>query len=1174
MKKNLTTLFHNWGRAKTRQWLMRLTVLKMILLMSLLTSYGRVNSQMIISSLKLQEVDLSEALVKIEEQTDYDFVFSYDDVQGYKVTVDLQSASLEECLNAVLYELPFEYTTEDDVVIVSYKKPEPVIEVEQEKKEIKGKVTDDQGIPLPGVSVVIKGINVGVATDIDGNYEISFENENVVLVFSFVGMTSQEFVYSGQEVINVELQADSKQIGEVIVTGFQTIEKERSTGSFSIVNSKELDQKLVTSLSSGMEGLSAGVSIYNDKITIRGVSTFSENTQPLIVLDGLPYEGELDDINTKVVESITVLKDAAAASIYGARATNGVIVIKTTSAEIGTHFSASVDYTFTQTPDLGKLDYASSSDVIDYEVDFLTNHTSYIADPLAYLENNFVSQGSYMSPVYDLYYQYHKGDITESELSSHLNEYKKNDYVKEYQNNILRKSVESQYNFTMQTGNQKNKFSIFANLLDNKMNTINNNRTKVTVNLKNDLKVNDWFDISFGIQSVFSKSKNTTDTGQEGRLLPYQQMFDKNGDMVHNYITSNRTYIKDNVESDTELFSMGYNAYEEHQRNFRKSNLFRNRFNVDAKAMLFKDLRYNLKFSYEQHNIENRILYEKDSYKMRELINRFADPDIQGNSRFNIPIGGELDTQNGSFKTYTLRNQIDYNRETANGSLFSALVGTEVRETWGRNESTHYLGYDDQVLNDQPINWRELRYGVKGSLSPYYEYYWGRDNQFREDKHRFFSVFGNFSYSLKNRFNFTGSIRMDQADLFGSDPKYRYRPLWSLGSSWNMTNEKFIENLDVINFLQLRTSYGLSGNVDQTSSPYLVAGYWTSPFTGNPYGEVVTPPNPLLRWEKTTSYNVGLDLQALNRRLSFTLDWYYRKSSDLLTNKSLDASTGFSTLKVNNGALSNKGVEFSLSYEWLKTKDFSVQSALVASYNQNEITKMNFKVAAARSFLYSPQFSFKEGDPLHSLYAFKYAGLSEEGAPSIYNAEGEITTDYANDPEMLVNTGTVDPKWSGNFSNSVRYKGLELSMQFVFYAGHKMRKNSTKLYYEIRNGSPIHEDIANRWTPDNTTTDVPIMGAGNYGEVATIEDYWKYSDVNVADASFVKLRSLALSYTIPQNWLAKTGFKEVKLRGQANNLWYWAANKEGVDPETINAYTGKRSWPQMPSYVFGLNVKF
>ncbi|WP_172677379.1 carboxypeptidase-like regulatory domain-containing protein [Marinifilum fragile] len=351
---------------------MKLTL--MFLLVGVLQLSASVHAQNGKLNVQVENMQLSELLWQLQEESSVVFIYQTDDVKDVKdISVDMSAASITDILNEVLKGTDLDYVVDEEVVVIKKKEIVPVPAVEekqQEKRTIKGKVTDKDGFPLPGVSVVIKGTSTGVATDIDGNYSLELESDKEVLIFSFVGMLPQEVLYNGQSIQNITLTSDTEQMAEVVVTGYQTISKERATGAFEKVGVKELDEKISTSIMGKLEGQATGV-LYNSdgSFTIRGKSTFYANVSPLIVVDGFPIEGDLETINPNDVESMTVLKDAAAASIWGARAANGVIVIvsKKASKNKSVNIDFSVDHTIRKLADLNELTYASTGSLLELE---------------------------------------------------------------------------------------------------------------------------------------------------------------------------------------------------------------------------------------------------------------------------------------------------------------------------------------------------------------------------------------------------------------------------------------------------------------------------------------------------------------------------------------------------------------------------------------------------------------------------------------------------------------------------------------------------------------------------------------------------------------------------------------------------------------------------------------
>jgi TonB-dependent SusC/RagA subfamily outer membrane receptor len=376
------------GYSRLRKILLTMKLSVFLFLLGILSVQANEMFSQTSLNIQLEKASLEEVLEEIQEQTDYGFIYDYEYVKEYDaIDVDFNNASMDAVLYELLKETNLDYRLEEKMIvlfpreIVRSKSSEKKMVTEQEEKKVQGKVTDDQGIPLPGVSVVIKGTNVGVATNIDGEYTLKFEEENVILVFSFVGMNTKEVTYLGQQTLNVVLVSDATQMNEVVVTGFQEISRERTAGSFSVIKSEDLALQHMPSSLDLLEGKIGGLTIYDGAITIRGTSSFN-SAQPLVVVDGFPMEQGaakvLKNINTNDIKSLTVLKDAASTSIYGARAANGVIVITTKSAnKKGLEVDFSANVIFDQIPDYKYQKLASASDVVDYEFGYIQTKMDY-----------------------------------------------------------------------------------------------------------------------------------------------------------------------------------------------------------------------------------------------------------------------------------------------------------------------------------------------------------------------------------------------------------------------------------------------------------------------------------------------------------------------------------------------------------------------------------------------------------------------------------------------------------------------------------------------------------------------------------------------------------------------------------------------------------------------------
>lgn len=1127
---------------------------------------------------------LENVLEKLSKQYDYQFFYNASLLKGVHVSATLEEANINNVMKTLLAGTGLQYTMKGKMIVITAIQKKAIA-----PKPLTGRVTDSEGTVIPGVTIFTQDMSQGAVTDIDGRFTFSKPLEyGTVLNFSSVGMKPTNVVYSGEELLQVVMVEDVKQLDVVIVTGFQTLSRERSTGSATIINKDYLKKIQAPNIGSKLEGTTPGLTTYNGQMSIRGISSFAINSTPLLVLDGQPVTGvSINELNPEDIETITVLKDAAATSLYGVRASNGVIVVSTKRGITKKPtINISANFYLNPLPTLGYQHYASTSDIIDYEREYLVNNPTYKDDPLAYFENQTTMDSpQYMSQVSRLYYELAQGNITEKQLNSSIDALRKNDYRKEYRKALQQMSFTQDYNVSISKGGDNS--SLFFSARYENYGSYNkfDSSDKFSFYLKNEMDLTNWFKLSLGANATIGNSEY----GQAENLRPYTSkiyratnamaydtLHNPDGSLAYTYPVN--YYLSQTLGETDGLKPLGYNAIEEAENNMEKTNDMYWKLFTHADFKIVKGLNLGLKFQYE-NRAQNKERYdEEDSYYMRKLINTYASTNPNGGYTYNLPQGGHLREQHSRWSYLNFRAQFDYKTTIADKHDITALLGGEIREDKYRNTYGERYGYDDNRLTYQQVDWATLNQeGVIGQLS-------NKRQTFSEllsvsdAHHRYVSAYFNAAYSYDARYAVNGSVRVEQADLFGTDPKYRYRPLWSVGASWNISNEAFMKEIDWIDMLKFRTTYGITGNVDQSSSPYLLGTYLTSPYSGANLTSIQSPPNNMLRWEKTSTFNLGLDF-ILFKKLSGNFDFYSRYSSDLLANKSMDPSIGFETVRMNNGAMRNTGIELSLTYDWLKSKDWSLSTTLTAAYNKNKIEKVGYLPTDAINMIKSPTSYYLEGDTYNSLYAYRYAGLTENGNPSVYDAEGNIVENQpVRDINALVCMGQLDPKWNGAFDLFLSWKSLSFFTKIVYYTGHSLRVDATPLYTGVGDGASnvangnIHEDIVNRWTPEHTDTDIPSMSL--YGLQSEREYHWKYADYNVADASFIKVRNIGLSYTLPQEWFGKSGFKAVNLRAQINNPFYWTANHRDIDPEAFNANSGLRNSKQMSSYIFGININF
>ena len=560
---------------------------------------------------------------------------------------------------------------------------------------------------------------------------------------------------------------------------------------------------------------------------------------------------------------------------------------------------------------------------------------------------------------------------------------------------------------------------------------------------------------------------------------------------------------------------------------------------------------------------------------------------------------------------WTFRNQLDYQTVIKDEHAISLSAGLELRENNRDipNTSTYY-GYNPTSLAYTALNVKDMmNIGVKESYIYNNNTSAGaiRDGSYirlsdydltpslSSMQNRYFSGYFVGGYTYKERYGISGSFRIDQANLFGTDPKYRYRPLWSVGFKWNMAKEDFMKELSWIDVLDLRGSYGLTGNVDQTTTPYLVARMTTqNRYTAEtiPYTMISEAPNPLLRWERTASYNLGVDFILLGGKLSGKLDYYHKRSDDLLATIEVPFTSGYSRQRVNYGAMTNNGFELSLSSPWWKNKDWSVYSSFTFYYNKNKVTR-SFYNATQASQLISGSY-YQEGRPFNAIYAYQYGGLTsggtdaQNGIPDIIRADGTSVVHFNENgginidasttmkPEDLVYMGSGTPVWGGSFTQNIRFRNWELSAFVTYYGGHKVYVPSFNFY--ATNYNTLSDFYAQSWTPENSSSLIPkhfvhYDASADGGKAIGLQEMYQKSTANVEDGDMIRLRNISLAYSLPTKYVSKLRMENVKLIAQVNNPCFWSAAGHGIDPETLGT-GGSWTLPQPTSYLLKLNVQF
>ncbi len=1132
--------------------------------------------------------NMKSALEVLTKATGYEFVYqsALADKIDRTVSGDYTDMPLERLLDLTLTDqLGLSYKIVDKIISLSKAAPATPLVV-----TVTGTITDEEGTPMAGATVALRGTNQGVIADVDGNFSLPVDAVNPVMNVFYVGMRPYELLLTAANTarpLSIVLKRDATLMDEVVVTGYQNIKRENATGAFQVLTSKDIDARTLYSLQENLEGKVAGLVSRNDDMQIRGVGTMYASRTPLIVVDGLPISGTLDDINPYDVDKITVLKDAAAAAVYGARASNGVIVITTKRSltdRLDVSFNA--DLNFSEKRNYDDLYLLDGDGLMQLE----ENNFNWIMarkNPAEELEYQYSRRGNIWNPFNRLLMQRYTGDITDDQFNTQRAIWTGNNYRKEWQDYMEHSRLQQTYNLTVRNRGNYLSSNLTVNWHgDNTMlkNQYNNN---LYLSYIGDLNPAKWIDLQFGITLRNNRTKEhaagLVDYIESTSFPAYLSMVNPDGTPAR---LQAAVYLEEPSLSNPSLGlkDEGFVPYDELNTNYTTSRETYTRSYLHVNIYPVNGLKLSAMGQYEDISTRSEKEMKGDSYNMRHLYNLFTY-----NGKHLLPEGGKLVNNSGEANYYTLRFQANYARKFAERHHVDALVGYEYRQTFSKTQTGTLFGYDPQTLTNGngKLNMGDLYNADATDLGRLYSAWDGYSTSEAGRntwvKHRYKSYYGTLHYTYDARYAVSGSYRIDECDLFGADKKFRRRPLWSVGLSWNAQNESFMHDLTWLNILKPRFSYGVTGNINSGYSSYLTASIGINAHTGDKLAVVTTPPNDQLRWEKTRTTNFGIDFAFLNYRINGSIDMYHKKGSDVLSLIDVDPSTGFNQMLNNNAMTTNRGIELQLDADILRastSNDLGINLAFAIAYNKNKISRLNYKATSG----YSALTSYHEGFPVNSIYSylFDHIETDDEGYQQIVWQKADGSTHDSRlysgadfDADDVIYSGGLDPTWSGSLTPTITWKGFSLSAMFVWYTGHYMRPYSSIWRYNtgINYGNNSSQSDLDWWNlPEEQRANIPGNGYMMYQTNVSSSDA-VYSSANIDHADYAKLRNLVLSYNFPTRLCRRLHMQQIRLRLQANELCTWVRNSAGLDPEAVSS-TGNLSFRTPRSYTVGLYVNF
>ncbi|WP_111672700.1 SusC/RagA family TonB-linked outer membrane protein [Algoriphagus litoralis] len=1019
---------------------------------------------------------------------------------------------------------------------------------------------------IPGVSVLIKGTAIGTVSDSEGKFRINVPQEYSQLVISFLGFKTKEIELTGSEsFLDISLETLDMDLDEVQVmaTGYQEIPRERANGSFVTLDRDLVNRRISTNILDRLEDVTPGL-IFNrvgsatEPISIRGRSTINANAQPLIVVDNFPYDGPIENINPNDVESITVLKDASAASIWGARAGNGVIVITTKRAKEGQNLRVSfnANTTVTELPDLYYDPKMSIASFIDLERELFDRG----------LFNSSINSNNKprVSPSVEALLKARNGQITRAEAESLLEQYKQQDVRRDLLNYYYRPAVNQQYSLSLSGSSPNHRHNLAIGYDRNQSQVVGNGNSRFSLTKNDDWNLlNGKLELGTGIYWVQGNSSSSTELPPS---FIYDQLAGPNGEPLTITRTYSERYISSISNQRPELLDWTFVPLNEIGMLDDRSKSSDLRLNANLGYRIIPSLKAEVKYQYWTNNSQTKNHSPKESFFVRDLINQFSEFDAEGNITRHIPIGGILDLQNGRGESHSLRGMLSYNESIGKGTL-NAIAGFEGKMLSSTSDGMRYFGYDDELGISVPVDpltrFRRLHNNSLGSI-PASQTHSGIAD-------RFISYFINASYQLDTRFNFSASARKDQSNLFGVNANQRGVPLWSIGGGYTLSEEKWYK-FEAIPYLRVRLTYGYNGNVDKSTSAFTTARYFVSASSiipNLPSAAIINPPNPNLSWEKIQITNLALDFGSKNSRVSGSLEFYQKNGEDLIGDIEVPSSTGVYNFRGNFANTSTFGYDFNLSTQNID-RGFPWKTDFFWSYVREKVTRYDFTTAPSNYINSGGVFPFV-GRPLFGVYGYEWAGLNPENGNPLGIIDGQPSEDYREilnsaTPESLQYAGPGRPVHFGSIRNTFSWKGLELSANISFRMGYFYRRTSVN-YNSIYQGAFDHADYDQRWREpgDELITQVPSMPSA---QNAFRNTFYLGSAGLIGRGDHIRLQDIRLAYSFSGLNGLPQSLRNIQAYVYANNIGLlWKATEDAFDPDF-------RTSRPLRSIAMGINWNF
>lgn len=1178
-------------------------------------------------TLQEKNVSLKKVFNDISRKTGFSVMYDEALIKDLgPVSIDVRDASLAEVMQECLKGKGLTFSIEGNTITI--RKPRQTSSPDSygaSHINIIGRVTDEQGAPLSGVTIALKGTGNSLATLSTGDFSMGGVPDEGTIVFTSIGYQTLEIRYNRNTDFHVRLKKKVTALGEVSVevdNGYQVLPLERTTGSYDLIDNKLFNRSISPDLLDHIDGVASGVNFDNRDLgavksyvsqgntqtfSIRGLSTVNSNNLPLIIVDGFPYNPEnafltnldaaganlptgqnLNNLNPNDIESITILKDAAAASIWGARAGNGVIVITTKRGKYNQapKVSAGASLTVTGKPRLFTQRILSTPDYIGIEKNLYAQ--GYYTDLLTPSS----ADGKPVTQVVDILSQVSAGTLSQADADAQIDALSKIDIRNDELKYLYATGIDQAYNVQLSGGAMNNNYVMTAGY-DNGKAVDNSFQKRFTVSAAYGFKPFKGLELSLPVK--ITNNQLGTDYGNiqgiTSSLPPYTRLVDASGN-PQNVVWGqgyNQNFIQTALSDG--LYDMNYNPIEQFrapQYNHKNSNL----------VQFTPSLRYTLNgwtaqvsYQYSRTTIAQN-LYSSDSvWSVKNNINDYTQIGPDGQLTYPINQGGTLTVYNSETINNDIRATLGYDHNLAPDHRLSVYAGYERNETkmtgsqdgwYGYNPNTgavqsvvDYITYWPQTNNtlaQSPYNFSSPIYPVDNSA--------GVDGTFTA----LISSFGTVGYSYKSRYTLTGSARIDQANLFGVNANAKKQPLWSTGVKWDVNQEPFY-HAKWLPVLTLKATYGVQGNLPTVSSYPTITYYPSTTYSsGLPTASLNNPANPNLTWEKVAMTNFALDFATRRNILVGRLEYYIKKESNLIVNYPIDPTSGVSTLSGNVGAMSGHGIDLTLDSKNITTRDFKWSTRFLFSHNTDKLTQYNVAATATQVLQEQATSTFPsiptaiQGNAVYGVYGLKWGGLDAQGNPQGYDTTGKLSEDYNQLTgymrlKDLQYHGSAEPTYFGSLMDDFTYKGFLLSVNITYKLGYYFHAQSIDYSQLIGYGgstlniSDGSSDFDKRWQKpgDEKHTYVPSMPTVANNNFQR-DEFYQFASVNVQNAGNVRLKDVSLGYDFSPLMPRRSPFSSVQLHGYyVVNRLLWKANKLGIDPDYAIMKPAQ-------SYSLGLNL--